>query len=1344
MDFYKIRERQGKSRGVIEIYPDFTIGKFTDLMIRGKTVYAVWDEDAGLWSTNEYDVARLVDKDIYEYNEHRANPLDDRVILKVMTDYSTGSWDQFKRYVSRVADSYHQLDDKITFENTPVSKKDYISKRLPYSMKPGNCDAYEELISTLYEPEERAKLEWAIGAIISGDAKKIQKFLVLYGDAGSGKSTILNIIQKLFPGYYTTFDAKELTSTNNAFATDAFSNNPLVAIQHDGDLSDIRDNSKLNSIVSHEDIIVNEKFKARYATKSNCFLFMATNKPVKITDAKSGIIRRLIDVHPSGRKIETNRYQELFSKIDFELGAIAQHCYDIYMEMGKAYYNSYKPLDMMYKTDPFFNFVEDHYLLFKDDDCTTLKQAYALYKEYCKESGNDYQMQMYRFREELKNYFLRFYDEHKDENGVRVRSYYEGFIHEKFEQSENEKGNLTVVEKDILKLDKKVSLLDSELMDCPAQYANDEGLPISKWSNVTTTLADIDTTKLHYVYFPENRKNHIVIDFDLRGEDGEKDRKRNLEAASKWPKTYAEYSKSGSGVHLHYIYDGDVNDLSRVYDDNIEIKVFTGNSSLRRQLTKCNDIPIATISSGLPLKEKGDKVVNFTQVKSEKGLRALIIKNLNKETHPATKPSIDFIYKILEDAYESGLNYDISDMKPDVIKFAANSTHQADYCLKIVAKMHFKSEDISEPGTYDNDDLVFYDVEVFPNLFLINYKKRGPENKVVRMINPTGKEVEALMRFKLVGFNCRRYDNHMLYARMMGYTNEQLFHLSQKIVEGKTGSEGLFGEAYNVSYTDVYDFLAKKQSLKKWEIELGIHHQELGLPWDQPVPEELWPIVAEYCDNDVIATEAVFEARQADFVARQILADIAGGTVNDTTNSLTAKLIFGKERNPQDEFEYRDLSKPVSDVRPSMRRFLEKNFPEMVKYWQKKGSVLPFFPGYLFENGKSTYKGKEVGEGGYVEAKQGMYGRSKTFDVVSMHPHSAMAEYLFGKFTEIFEELVSARKLIKHKEFEAAGKLFGGKLAKYCTDKSIAKALSGALKIAINSVYGLTAAKFKNAFRDPRNKDNIVAKRGALFMIDLKEEVEKRGGNVIHIKTDSIKIENPSKEIEDFIYEFGKCYGYSFEVEHIFEKICLVNDAVYIAKLATDDPEWLDECAKAKEESRPEPTRWTATGTQFAVPYVFKELFSHEEITFEDLCETKSVTSSMYLDLNEQLPDVSGYEKSLEKAEHDYKHGKLSDTTFEKTCKELDTDISKGHDYRFVGKVGLFCPIKPGYGGGYLVRDNHGKYASVTGTKDYRWLEAETIKDGNLDCIDKRYYQALVDDAVETISQYGDINTFAA
>ena len=298
-------------------------------------------------------------------------------------------------------------------------------------------------------------------------------------------------------------------------------------------------------------------------------------------------------------------------------------------------------------------------------------------------------------------------------------------------------------------------------------------------------------------------------------------------------------------------------------------------------------------------------MVNFEAIKSEKALRTLIKRNLNKEIHPNTKCSIDFIFKILNEANESGMKYDVTDMRNAVLVFAASSTNQADYCIKLVNKMIFKSAEASAPVVDENADLIFYDIEVFPNLFLVNWKFAGEDNSVVRMINPTVGEIEELMQYRLVGFNCRRYDNHILYGRLIGYTNEQLYDLSQRIISGDRNA--FFGEAYNISYTDVYDFSSKKQSLKKFEIELGIHHQELGLPWDQPVPEDMWIKVAEYCDNDVIATEAVFNARQADFTARKILADVAGMSVNDTTNSLTTRIIFGNNRTPQSQFNYRDM-----------------------------------------------------------------------------------------------------------------------------------------------------------------------------------------------------------------------------------------------------------------------------------------------------------------------------------------------------------------------------------------------------------------------------------------------------
>lgn len=1246
MDFFQICAKENK--GVVEIYPDFVVGRSKDLMVRGRTFYAIWNPEAGLWSTDEYDVQRLVDRELAEY----AAKVEGLVSVKYMRNYSSTVWDRFRRFMSQISDNSHQLDETLMFANTEIKKTDYVSRRLPYDLAPGDHSAWDELVGTLYSEEERAKIEWAIGAVVSGDSKKIQKFLVFYGPGGTGKSTILNIIHRMFEGYVATFEAKALVSNNNGFSTEVFKNNPLVAIQHDGDLSRIEDNTKLNSIVSHEWMTVNEKHKPMYSTRMNAFLFMGTNKPVKISDAKSGIIRRLIDIHPTGVRFKPNHYNTLMQRIEFELGAIAHHCLEVYRGMGRNYYNTYQPLEMMLQTDIFFNFIEANYDIFKGQDGTTLKQAYSLYKQFCDETGIDRSLPQYKVREELRNYFHEFHDRFTVDGGT-VRSYYSGFKAHPFKTPKADDARVFS-----LVMDEDISgVFDLGYADFPAQYAKEDGTPTKRWAEVKTTLAEIDTSRLHYVKVPEN---HIVIDFDLKDEDGSKSLERNLDEASRWPATYAELSKSGRGVHLHYIFSGDVSELSNVYGDGIEIKVFTGGSSLRRKLSRCNNVPVSTLSAGLPVKEK--RMLPTDTIKSEKGLRDLIARNLRKEIHPGTKPSIDFIRHILDEAYESGMEYDVTDLRSRIIAFANSSTNQPLQALKVVQRMRFKGAERTEaveatPTEASTTDsrLVFYDVEIYPNLFVVCWKYQG-DDTVVRMINPSAQEIERLFKLKLVGFNNRRYDNHILWAAYMGYDNEMLFKLSQKIIDGSVSA--MFGEAYRISYTDIYDFSSKKQGLKKFGIDLGLHHMEMDLPWDQPVPEDQWGRVVEYCVNDVRLTEATFESRRQDFVARQILAELSGLTANDTTQKHTAKIIFGDDRNPQKSFVYTDLSKE--------------------------------FPGYYYDRGKSYYKDELTGEGGYVYAEPGMYQDVALLDVASMHPTSIIRLNLFGEYTQNFAELVEARLAVKRKDYAAARKLLGGRLGPHLGDPDTSEALAYALKIIINIVYGLTSAKFDNPFRDIRNVDNIVAKRGALFMIDLKLALQEMGVTVAHIKTDSVKIPNATPEVIEFVKKFGEKYGYVFEHEATYDQFCLVNDAVYVARQ--------DECNSPK---------WTAVGAQFQHPYVYKMLFDRDNpTTFDDYCETKSVTQgAMYLDFSDvQMPRYTGM--------------------------------------HFVGRTGRYVPVKEGYGGGVLYRVKDDKQYAVAGTKGYFWLEAEMARELGTEAIDMSYFDKLLEDAKNTIDYFGPLATF--
>lgn len=1372
LDFVKIvcTVKETKTERTVKFRPKFIVNhRSKDLMIKGGDFYAVWDERKNLWSTDEQDANDLIDAMIKEaVDNYEAKPWD-HVEGCYMWDSDSGSVDKWHKFVQKqMRDNFVQLDQTIIFANSEVKREDYASKRLPYALEEGNIDAYEEIISTLYDHDEREKIEWAIGSIVAGDSKHIQKFEVLYGDKGTGKGTILDIIDWLFDGYTASFSAKDLGNANNAFALESLKGAPLVAINGDGNLSRIEDNTKINMLVSHEKMEVNAKYTKIYTTKFNAFLFMGTNHPVKITDSKSGILRRLIDVHPSGRKIPYRRYHNLRNQIKFELGGIAYHCLGVYQKLGEDYYEDYVPLRMMAETNDFYDFIEYHMEEYEKNDLVTLSEAWGQYDEYCR-FANSFKMPYRIFRSELGNYFKDF-KERMNIDGKYVRSVYVGFRSEKFENPKRKKVN----QKNggsWLVLDKTQSLFDQVFADCPAQGCKEDGSPLRSWKNVKGRLSEIDTSTLHWVKPPENL---ICIDFDIKGKDGEKDLAANLLAASKFKPTYAEVSKSGKAIHLYYYYDGDVGELSSLFEPYIEIKTFLGNASLRRIVTLCNDLAIATLSSGLPLKEK-ESLISENVVKDEKHLRACILKALRKEIKPGyTSTCVNYIKKVTDEAYEGGVVYDVTDLQQAILIFAGKSSNQADRCVNLVGQMHLCSEEKPEVLTEadvhmqfkaeDKDGkLVFFDIEIYrpdeatdnPGLFLICWKYENAEH-VSAMINPKPYEVEMLFKMLLVGFNNRAYDNPMIYAASIGYSNQQLYDLSQELI---VRHHNPFPRAADLSYLDVFDMATEKMGLKKWEYKLGITHKEMGIPWDQPAPKERWDEIISYCMNDVRATEAVFHARQGDFMARKIQVALVEllhpgegikVCVNDTTNTLSKRIIFGRERNPQRVFNYRDLSKPVGSDQYeeylekfgrdyNFRVFREDGLPEYRDYipgevLPEGWSILPFFPGYSYaknEKGRyeSTYLGEIIGEGGKVYSVPGYYEWVLDLDVSSMHPHSMISEVLFGEtYTKILADIVKARVAVKHRDFETAGSLLGGALKPYLSEE-YAGDLAQALKIVINSIYGLTSAKFENEFRDSRNIDNIVAKRGALFMTLLKAEVERRGVKVCHIKTDSIKIPQASDEMRDFVIKFGREFGYEFEIEAIFVKFALFNDAAYLGM--EENGHWETKADQFKAEKQ---------------PFLFKTLFSHEPYEFKDFCETKSVSDgALYLDMNEDLgePVDEQYEKAVKKLAKLKLNDDPKAAEWEEYCRELEHDIPNHHKYVFVGRVGQFTPIKDGYGGGVLYRNDGEKISAATGSKGYRWLESSFVKEhGMMDAIDMSYYQKKVDKAKEAIEKLVDVDYF--
>lgn len=1360
-----------------KIVVDFDYSNHADIFARGGLFEYYWNGSE--WSSDQTKLVNEIDQLILENrNKILTEHPDAKIQAAFARNSSSGIVNRFYQYCKQLQDKQGSFNTKIFYDNDDPKREDYSTYKLPYHPEEGPCPAFDELATTLYDQVELDKILWGLGALYTGNMPHIQKFLYLYGPGGSGKGTMLDIIQQLFGDYSHTIALDRLTN-GSEFGSGSVADVPLL-IDQDSKIDRIKKDTDLLKLVSHEEVIVRKMRQDGYPVRFNGLLVTASNARFDARDADAGINRRALVVHPSGRKVLPARYKQLMSQVKFELSHIAQKAIDTFNKLGISYYENSRDEEMLKWNDPFYACVSENMLAFKDG--ITLNQAASLYKEHLEDLGFSTVGYKNKAKLNLEKYYRDFKDS-KMIDGVRLTKYYSDFNYERFP---------TLADKDDLKEDKDVeetswldlaeqpSLFDKEAEDYPAQLANDNGTPKYKWDTVRTTLKDIDTGELHYVKVPQN---HIVLDFDMKNEDGDKDLDKNIKEALSYPQTYAEVSKSGGGLHLHYWYDGDVTKLKNLIKEDVEVKVYTGNSSLRRKLIKCNNIPIAHIATGLPLKEK--EVIMYKDIEdihwTEKKLRTFIENCMDKVHHSATKPEMDFIYTVLEQAKDTGVMYNLNDMLDSLTKFAMHSTHNSDYCLGIVNKLTlstYQTEDEIGNGNdvVDDKDIVFFDIEVFSNLFLVCWKKNGFEipawvyDDLMKDINggnnqssdaiksnwydqhidkdygiwanPTVNQLEYLLQFPLVGFNNRKYDNHILYNASLGATPMELYMQSQNIIN-HTGDGGMKPAAYNLSYADLYEFMDIKQSLKKWEIALGLTHDEFEFPWDQPLAMSNWARCAMYCMHDVDATDKVFnnpKAGQPAWMARKVMCELTEMSPNTKTQTLAEKFLFGDEQRPQDNFVWYDLAKE--------------------------------FPGYTFDPNRkpaSDYHGKDPSEGGYVSSKPGVYGVSVKdynagnitdpvtgrcklvtyIDVASLHPHSLIAINYFGKYTPKFQALVKCRMHIKHGELDKAASAFSDidpalsdKLSKFLNDPSLIKGLAHAMKIIINIVYGMTSAKYDNKFRDPRNVDNIIAKRGALFMMMLEEELNARGCNVIHVKTDSMKITNYLQEDIQYAMDRANEFGYTFELECIFDRIALTNKSTNIGHI----------------EGKPEydAHAWEAVGAQYAEPYVFKKLFSHEELVEGDYMVLKSSTAPIYLGGRFIGKNAYVYASLTGEDLYVVREENIAQSIQTKAQKPLKDYLAK-RDYE-----GLPLEVQLANRAAKISKelkardfdispervqdiiDNNfpetkvTKHCSLSKTKDWAWRLSTDYK-GYKD-INMGYYGKLKDDAIDDIYKVGDGN----
>lgn len=1336
MDFYKIvvektKDQRAKQDWLVSV--DFTYKRTTDLIVKGGDFFAFWN--GVKWSRDQDDLIDQIDGDIWnEINKLKDKYPDEKIIGRFMNMESSGTMTKFMNYCKKQKSSNVLFNTKILYSNRQPVKQDYSTYQLSYTPIKGPTPAFDELLGVLYEPDELNKILWAIGALLTGEIEKIEKFLYLYGPKGTGKGTVINIIKDMFGDYSSTIDLQYLTGTSE-FATSVIDEVPLL-IDSDTDLSKIKKEINLLKLTSHEELLKRVVYQTAYPVTFKGLLITASNDRYLVKNKDSGLVRRPIVVNPSGRKVPYKQYRSLNKQLPFEIPYIAYKAIEVFEELGPEYYEDEVDVSMIAYSDRVFDFVRENAYELNREDGITLKRASELYTAYLTDMGWDVRGAKALLKDQLGKYFETFSREKRDPDGTRKYSVYTGFLADvAFPENARKVISEKVSGLDITQT--SAGAFDIEGIDWPAQYTTDDGFPLKKWDEVNTTLSQLDSRKLHYVRVPQN---HIIIDFDIKNpETGEKDFTMNLAKANEYPPTYAEVSKSGGGIHLHYYYDGDVTKLDNHIQEDIEVKVYAGRSSLRRKFSKCNDLGIAHISSGLPIKE--DKPTVFNDIEdiawTEKKLTSFLDACLNKEHHGATRPEMDFIYKILTDAKEAGVTYDLMSYFQKVLVFAMGSSNQKDYCVKLVGKIPFttvtvKSDIFTNAGKceiIEDEKLFFYDIEVFPNLLVIVYKQYG--KKPVTWINPTSDMIEEFLNNPLVGFNNRKYDNHIVYNRYLGADNIKMYTQSVGII-GKDPN-AMMSAAYNLSYADIYEFLDIKKSLKAFEVDFlqngipilgekhrvnldyfkgklgvdisSIRHDEFEEPWDQPLAKEKWQRCVEYCLSDVIWTEILFRSKygQEAYAARKIMSSITDLPINTKTQTLAEKFLFGDDPRPQDKFVWYDLDSE--------------------------------FPGYTFEkfrSPQSLYHGRNPSEGGYVASKPGVYRNVMLRDIESLHPHSAIAIKYFGPYAPKFEALVKCRMLIKHKHFEEAAHVFddidpelAGKLLPFLNDLAMASGLGHAMKIIINIVYGMSSASYDNKFKAPGNSDNIIAKRGALFMMMLEDEMyEKFDADVIHIKTDSMKIADATEEMGAYMDARAREFGYTFDHEATFSKLVLVNKAALIGEIAYPE----DHAGK-----------WEPIGAEFLFPYTYKRLFTGEDVFEKDFSILKSAKSAIYL--GEKFVGKNALVYASKTGTDMYRIGeadiskriqtKVMAQQKKKSFVEIDMDaIAKSLE---IDVADVHRAISTNY-----APEMVDTYNFVSGTKGYKWRLWSDYQ--GYEDVDMGYYKRIMDTTLDKIYEVGDGN----
>lgn len=422
-----------------------------------------------------------------------------------------------------------------------------------------------------------------------------------------------------------------------------------------------------------------------------------------------------------------------------------------------------------------------------------------------------------------------------------------------------------------------------------------------------------------------------------------------------------------------------------------------------------------------------------------------------------------------------------------------------------------------------------YDIEIFKNFFSVTFLDlNSSESKVFVIYNgfwvcrDDYQEMVSFLRTNpiLIGFNNKHFDDLLLALMLKGQKDPYKIYKAAQLIIGEKRNEDIYElRQWASKHIDSIDLMTlfhlDSIGVGLKQIAINLKHdwiQDLPIPYDSKVEDEMVELILEYNLNDVVITKKLYQEAKEEIelresIGRQYGLDVRSDSDSRIATSILTKLYAQKTKKPISSFrDSRSRRSKVflRDIISSTIEFKSDTLTDLMRRLNE--TVLKEEDNFLF-NGKVFYGGKvyNMGVGGlHSEDEAGKFSSSEErlvidVDVASFYPNIILINEIYPEHLEREAFLAILREMTERRL-----------KAKKEGDKVTAQTL----KITINSIFGRLGSD-QHWLYDPKAFYGVTI-NGQLYLLMLIESLCLNGFEVISANTDGVVTIVPKSKLEQF------------------------------------------------------------------------------------------------------------------------------------------------------------------------------------------------------------------------------------